>query len=253
MNNRNQQEKAFFDELSGQKRFLSFYQEFYELGFGRPFKEYFLDLLGDLSGQVVLEYGCGSYGDLFINLVNHHPQEIISVDLSFDSLVNNRKTVQRQHPDIQMNIARSDCHRLPFDHGSFDLVVGRAILHHLNTPAALREIRRVLKPEGRAIFIEPLGTNPLISIYRALTPANRTPEEHPFTIPEIDSFNKYFSRVTHKEFNLFTLPVLLLAKVYKDRKTLERILFQARELERTMFGYFPWLQRYSWTTVIELS
>lgn len=42
---------------------------------------------------------------------------------------------------------------LPFEDGSFDLVFGHAVLHHLpDLPAAFREFRRVLRPGGTVAF-----------------------------------------------------------------------------------------------------
>jgi hypothetical protein len=46
---------------------------------------------------------------------------------------------------------------------------------------ACSEIARVLRPGGPAIFVEPLGHNPLINAYRKRTPALRTVDEHPPT------------------------------------------------------------------------
>jgi len=46
-----------------------------------------------------------------------------------------------------------DAARLPFDDGSFDLVLGHAVLHHLpDLGAAFSEFRRVLRPGGRIVF-----------------------------------------------------------------------------------------------------
>jgi len=46
---------------------------------------------------------------------------------------------------------------LKFADDYFDIVCGGAILHHLDLNKALSEIARVLKPDGKAIFVEPLG------------------------------------------------------------------------------------------------
>lgn len=49
-----------------------------------------------------------------------------------------------------------DAENLPFLDEQYDIVFGVDVLHHLNSPVlALQEIARVLKKEGRAIFIEP--------------------------------------------------------------------------------------------------
>lgn len=74
-----------------------------------------------------------------------------------------------------------DAHSMDFRSGFFDIVVGLGILHHLDCEVALREIHRVLKPGGRLLLQEPLADNPLLKVFRRLTPSARTVDERPFT------------------------------------------------------------------------
>jgi SAM-dependent methyltransferase len=54
--------------------------------------------------------------------------------------------------DIQVEQTLSE--RLPFADATFDLVYGRAVLHHIgDLPAACREFARVLKPGGRVLAV----------------------------------------------------------------------------------------------------
>ena len=50
----------------------------------------------------------------------------------------------------------------------------------LNKNFTENEINKVLKDDGEMVFLEPLGTNPLINLYRKLTPKSRSVDEHPF-------------------------------------------------------------------------
>ncbi len=74
-----------------------------------------------------------------------------------------------------------DAHELVFPDDLFDIVVGNGILHHLDLPVCLASIERVLKPKGFALFIEPLAGNPLLKLFRVLTPRARTIDEKPLT------------------------------------------------------------------------
>ena len=74
-----------------------------------------------------------------------------------------------------------DGHNLKYENNKFDLVIGNGILHHLDAETALSSIHRVLKPGGRLIFREPLADNPLLKLFRFLTPKARTIDELPFS------------------------------------------------------------------------
>jgi ubiquinone/menaquinone biosynthesis C-methylase UbiE len=54
---------------------------------------------------------------------------------------------------LEVQAARADAEALPFADGSFDLVLGHAVLHHLpDLRRAFAEFHRVLRPGGRIVF-----------------------------------------------------------------------------------------------------
>jgi SAM-dependent methyltransferase len=54
---------------------------------------------------------------------------------------------------LEVTTARADAEALPFADGSFDLVLGHAVLHHLpDLERAFGEFHRVLRPGGRIVF-----------------------------------------------------------------------------------------------------
>jgi len=63
--------------------------------------------------------------------------------------------IKRRYPEA--NTIVGDCQtRLPFDDQSFDRVLAIHVLEHLpNLPAALRELRRVLRPAGTFVAVIP--------------------------------------------------------------------------------------------------
>jgi SAM-dependent methyltransferase len=54
---------------------------------------------------------------------------------------------------VDARTVQSDAEELPFDDGSFDLVFGHAVLHHVpDLPRAFAEFGRVLRPGGTVMF-----------------------------------------------------------------------------------------------------
>jgi SAM-dependent methyltransferase len=63
----------------------------------------------------------------------------------------------------EARFAAADAARLPFANAAFGSVFVRDLLHHVQEPrAVLREVARVLRPEGRFVLLEPNGRNPLV-------------------------------------------------------------------------------------------
>ena len=61
-----------------------------------------------------------------------------------------------------------------------------------------------LNPGGIMVFMEPLGSNPLIKLYHLLARSAHTPDEKPFDRKEFQWFAATFPRVEIYPFNLFS-------------------------------------------------
>ena len=53
--------------------------------------------------------------------------------------------------------------------------------------------------------MEPLGTNPLINLYRKLTPKSRTIDEHPLISKDFDFIKNTFGTITVKYYGFTSL------------------------------------------------
>jgi SAM-dependent methyltransferase len=115
--------------------------------------EYAYHLLGDAHGKTVLDYGCGT-GDNSVLLANHGAR-VIGVDISPDLVELARKRLELHGFKEMVEFQVGSAHELPLADESIDVVFGMAILHHLDLSLSSKEVFRVLKKGGRAIFLEP--------------------------------------------------------------------------------------------------
>ncbi len=107
---------------------------------------------GASAGARVLEIGCGP-GHLSSRLARDHGLVVVGVDLDAAMLEKARAHAARLEGASPPTFIVGDAAALPFAAGSFDLVISTLSLHHWDDPsAALREIARVLRPEGRALI-----------------------------------------------------------------------------------------------------
>ena len=139
----------------------------------------------DLSGKIVLDYGCGT-GAAVIQYLRAGAKKVFGMDIS-EKYIEKAKAlcVEKGYPPERYDLRVMDAHNLEYEAGTFDYAIGLGVLHHLDTKTALDGLHRVLKPGGRLLLLEPLADNPLLKLFRWLTPRARTPDEHPFTAKDI--------------------------------------------------------------------
>jgi SAM-dependent methyltransferase len=137
---------------------------------------------------------------------------------------------------------------MEFPDGAFDVAFGRGILHHLALERAYGELARVLKPGGVALFLEPLGHNPLVNWYRARTPELRTPDEHPLMRRDVALARRHFGRVEAVMAGLATP----LAAMVERRLGVAGLLGAAEALDRALLA-LPGLKWQAWHTCLILT
>jgi SAM-dependent methyltransferase len=143
----------------------------------------------DASGQRVLEIGSQSW-EWCLFRYGYYPARLACINISQTELDSGRAQAARL--GFACDFYKMDAHALEFDDGSFDIVFGVAILHHLEFARAMREIHRVLRPGGRIVFVEPLRHNPVARLVRWLTPHARTADETPLGRSELRAIDRNF-------------------------------------------------------------
>jgi ArsR family transcriptional regulator len=99
----------------------------------------------------VVDLGTGT-GSL-LPLLHRHAGRVIAVDLSRGML--SRARSRMAAADTTPALVRADTESLPLPDASVDGVVANMILHHLPHPElALREMARVLRPDGRGVIVD---------------------------------------------------------------------------------------------------
>jgi SAM-dependent methyltransferase/DNA-directed RNA polymerase subunit RPC12/RpoP len=105
--------------------------------------------------EKILDLGCGS-GSF---PAQTEGRNVIGVDVDWKPLANSQR----------FPCACADSHRLPFAGASFDLVIAHHSLEHFHDiPGTIREIRRVLRPQGRLFVSVPDGRSFSDGLYRFL-------------------------------------------------------------------------------------
>lgn len=100
-------------------------------------------------GSCLLEAGCGS--GRFVYFLDQQGYRITGVEIGSDAV----QYMHKMHPDL--NIFQGDVTALPFFENSFDGVLSLGVIEHVpqGVEEPLREMYRVLKPDGVALVIVP--------------------------------------------------------------------------------------------------
>lgn len=225
-------------------------------------------VLGDVTGKTVLDCGCGT-GTSACYLARS--ANVYAFDISEEMVKVTEQLAKRLGVDKNLHCKWINFYDMSYDEEGFDLVFGSYILHHLpDLGAAGKEIERVLRPGGKAVFVETWGENPVTSFIRGFVlkrfasfGSMASPTEHPLRYADVNAFGQRFSRyqLRFPYFCFFRLGHRLTWVNWLRRRSeaskwmsggLRLFRMVLDTLDDLTGKFFPFLRKYSYVVVIEV-
>src|SRR5262245_51015264 len=194
------------------------------------------NFVGDLNGKTVLELGCGR--GRYAVLMARCGALVTATDISPGSIEHTRRRAELN--GLTLNTVVTSAEELPFPDKSFDMAFGTSVLHHLEVDSAGPELTRVIRPDGKAFFREPMGMNPVLRFARDRLPyPSKTPRgaDRPLSYAEIEAWGCGFSRYWFREFQLLSM----IERGFGFHHRLPRL----RRFDEVALGRFPALRRWA--------
>ncbi|MDX1412846.1 MAG: methyltransferase domain-containing protein [Candidatus Promineifilaceae bacterium] len=195
------------------------------------------EFFGKLEGKRVLEVGCG-LGQIAA-LMARSGAEVTAFDLSKNSVATSRRRSELNSLSNRIDFVVAAGEAFPFENDCFDILFGKAILHHVDVSFGSSDLYRVLKPGGKAAFVEPLGMNPLLNFVREYVPyPNKNPrgEDRPLSYEDIYAWGNGYRDFHFRE-------IRLLSMIERGLGFGKQIPF-LRRADEFLLKHFPILRRY---------
>lgn len=214
------------------------------------------EILGNVKGKLILDCGCGT--GLISSALGRKGARVTSFDLSMQMLKNAQK--RALHWKLNVPVIQSSFENLPFKENSFDLIIGTMILHHTELHLAIKELKRILKPGGKALFLETQIRNPVLKflvespLYKIRALRHGSPEEKPLTTKALKYIKSQFKGIRFYYFSFVFLQLIGSILTKPVRKTmLEKLVLPFFILPDDFVAKFlPSLRRYSYWVVMEI-
>ncbi|MBW2053656.1 MAG: class I SAM-dependent methyltransferase [Deltaproteobacteria bacterium] len=224
------------------------------LVYWRLVKEHINELKQRQSIIRVLDCGCG-HGVLSV-LLAKIGAEVISVDISFNSIKTLRRLASVNGVDEQILTVIAALEALPFKDEYFDCIVGSRILHHVDLRYSGFELSCVLKTGSKGFFWECTDKNLILRLARnhirrfVPLPKFGTKDEHPLTKDEIENLGIAFEspvRIVAAPFYFFSL-----ISQYLSHRYVESMTKVGTRLDTLIEKCFPQINRFSFHQILVL-
>ncbi len=237
-------EKAFHNETYSEgKRNLHY--GYYEI-FAQIRADFRERVRMSVRGVDVLELGCGIH--TFAPEFAPEARNMTGIDIS-EEAVNKSRNIADEAGLQNCSFQVMNAEELELPEHSVSLIFGSGIIHHLDLDAFFTESARVLKKDGRILFMEPLGHNPFINLFRLLTPSIRTPDEHPLLRKDLVLIGKYFKELDIKYYYLFSL----LAVPFRNKSIFAGMVRFLDSLDQLFFKFIPFGKYMAWYVLVDAS
>jgi 2-polyprenyl-3-methyl-5-hydroxy-6-metoxy-1,4-benzoquinol methylase len=209
-------------------------------------KELIFEVLGDVQGKKVLDFGCGE-GHLATQL-GRLGARVTGIDISPEliELAQRRAEMDGVQQDVKFkvwDILESDP-----DGEQFDFVVCTDSLHHVDLPSVLQRLYECLKPGGKLIAKEPVCFSPWFQALRDGLPIKRlaSPGDRQLNLEDILYIRRTFlnSRITYFNFfGRFSRFFRNANKIDKGHPFTEAAIVGLMSIDRFLIEIMPFLYR----------
>ncbi len=213
-----------------------------------------LHWLGELQGRRLLDVGCGvGHWSVFLAQLG---AEVWAIDISGASVEVARRNATLRGLAGRIHFETMNALETSFPDRFFDRVHGRDIIHHLDPELLGKEVGRLLRPGGCAVFTENCANNPLLMLARNHLcgrfgiPKWSSADEYPLTRQGIHAFGSSFL-TAEVAFPDFCFLRLLNAKLFGSRSRFANHAFDA--LDGAIYRFLPIVRPWSYRQVIRFS
>lgn len=166
-----------------------------------PRHKAFWAILSDVRGKKILDVGCG-YGYSACRLAMLGA-DVTAIDISKKMCDLTKMSADLNH--VNINVRNMSVVSTGFPDEYFDIIVGQVSLHHLPLSTAGAEMKRVLKKNGKAVFLEPIHQGKFMLELRSRIPVEclESPGGGALRIEEIKALGNLFGTVEIEYFGFF--------------------------------------------------
>jgi SAM-dependent methyltransferase len=199
-------------------------------------------------GARFLDYACGN-GFQSVRAAKAGASLVVGIDISGTSIKNASETASAEGVGSVCWFLQRDCELTQLRANSFDAGLCSGMLHHLDLDRAFPELHRIMAPRGRLLCVEALAYNPVIRLYRSLTPSLRTEWEsrHILGMKEVRLAKRWFEVANMRCF-LMAAPLA----TFLPAGPVRRIGLRAGHAADALLTRVPILRLWSWQFVFEL-
>ncbi|WP_194765739.1 bifunctional demethylmenaquinone methyltransferase/2-methoxy-6-polyprenyl-1,4-benzoquinol methylase UbiE [Tamlana sp. I1] len=146
-----EQVTKMFDNISGDydglNRVISF-------GIDIKWRQNVVKIIKESNPQTILDIATGT-GDLAINLAETDATKIVGLDISSGMLEIGKEKIKKKGLESKIEMILGDSENMPFEDNTFDAItVAFGVRNFETLENGLKEIYRVLKPNGTFVILE---------------------------------------------------------------------------------------------------
>lgn len=146
-----EQVAEMFDNISHRYDFLN---HFLSLGIDKLWRKKAVSLIKADEPKVILDVATGT-GDFAFEALSLNPEKIYGIDISRGMLAKGQEKIIKRKKENIIELLYGDSENIPFEDEKFDAItVAFGVRNYENLELGLTEMKRVLKPGGKAVILE---------------------------------------------------------------------------------------------------